>query len=100
MLDPSTQVLPVINFLHFEVGLVASDIRRVLQSFPTVLGIPVLNMKERIQFLDSLGIHGDNLCKIIRAFPHIMTLDVETRMMPVVEFLKSIGIENVGRFVS
>jgi len=49
----------------------------------------------------SLEVPIESLRKIIRAFPSVITLDLETNMIPVVEFLRdSCGVINIGRFVS
>ena len=40
------------------------------------------------------------MASIFRSFPALLTLDIDEKMIPVIQFLKSIGIKNVGRFIS
>jgi len=57
-------------------------------------------MKDSFSFMQSIGVSQDDLPKIIRAFPSILLLDVQSDMEPVVAFLREIGVANMGRFVT
>jgi len=100
LLSPNEQIIPVVDFLHSEVGLPAEIITSIIRSYPSLLGITVADMSHRISYLASLGVNGDDIRRIVRAFPSILALDVDTKMVPVVEFLRAIRIDNVGRFIS
>jgi len=99
LLDADSLILPVLSYLK-EVGIDQEDIPHVLESFPTLLVTSVAQMSNVIEYLFSLGVSEDIIGSIIRAFPALLTLDVENKMVPVVEFLSSIGVTNIGRFVT
>jgi len=73
---------------------------KLLQSFPRILKEDANQMKKAVDFLLSLEVTEDSMVKIFRAFSSVLTLDVESRMVPVVEFLQSIGVVNIGRFIT
>lgn len=100
LLDVSSQVTPVVEYLCDEIGIWEEDIPRVLESFPSVLETDTKRMDSVLKFMQSLDVSDDSLGPIFRAFPSLLTLDVEDDMEPVVDFLNSIGISNVGRFVT
>jgi len=100
LLDADRQILPAANYLMNELGIWEDDLPRVLQLYPTLLGIEVAQVDRVVQYLLSLDVTSDNLSSIFRSFPALLTLDVEKDVVPVVDFLRSIGIANVGRFIS
>ena len=100
LLDASDQVLPVASYLMEELGIFEDDLARVLQLFPTLLGMPISKMEEVVAFMLDQGVEEDNLPSMFRSFPSLLTLSIEEDMIPVIEFLQSIGISNVGRFIS
>jgi hypothetical protein len=100
LLDAETQILPSANYLMEELGIMEGDLVSVLQLYPALLGKDVYEMQKVVEFLEALEIGYDNLPIIFRAFPALLTKDVEKDMMPVVEYLQSIGISNIGRFVT
>ena len=55
---------------------------------------------EMVRYLVMLGVLEDMFPGMFRAFPSLLTLDIETNMKPVVEFLERIGVTNVGRFIT
>lgn len=100
LLDAAEQVLPVASYLMDELGIWEDDLAKVLQLYPTLLGIPVSKMEEVVAFLMSQGVEEDNLSSMFRSFPYLLTLSIEEDMIPVIDFLQSIGINNHGRFIS
>lgn len=100
LLDAEKQILPAAKYLMNELGIWEDDLPRVLQLYPALLGMSVDEMEKRASYLRSLEVRQENLGSIFRSFPALLTLDVEKQMIPVVRFLRSIGIANVGRFVT
>ena len=99
LLDAETQILPSANYLMEELGIMEGDLVSVLQIYPALLGKDVYEMQRVVEFLESLEIGYHDLPIVFRAFPALLTLDVDKDMMPVVEYLQSIGISNIGRFI-
>lgn len=100
LLNAETQILPTASYLMNDLGIWQDDLPQVLQLYPTLLGMDVTDMKRVTEYLLSLGVTQESLTSIFRAFPSLLTLDVEKDMHPVVEFLRDIGIINIGRFVT
>ena len=98
--DVKSQIAPVVRFLEETVGIENRNIPLILQSYPALLGKNVDDLEEVVDFLRLLDVDGESLESIIRAFPSLLTVDVEETMIPVVEFLRSIGISNIGRFIT
>ena len=97
LLDAETQIFPSTNYLMEELGIMEGDLVSVLQLYPALLGKDVYEMQKVVEFLEALDIGMNNLPIMFRAFPALLTLDVDKDMMPVVEYLQSIGISNIGR---
>jgi hypothetical protein len=97
--DKDSRIRLLIEFLQ-SVGIDSEEIPRIIESFPCLLAANVTNMENVTQYLVSLEVSTDVIGSIVRAFPSILTLGVEERMVPVVEFLKMIGVTNIGRFVT
>lgn len=100
LLDASQQILPAASYLMNELGIWEDDLPRVLQLYPGLLGTPIYKMQEIIFFLISNGVPEEKIAGIFRSFPALLTLDVEKDMVPVVKFLRKIGIRKIGRFIS
>jgi hypothetical protein len=99
LLDKDTQIRPSLDFLT-TIGIDLDEIPRIIESFPSLLASNVTNMEIVTQYLTSLEVSPDVLGSIVRAFPSILTLSVEEKMIPVVAFLRQIGVTNIGRFVT
>jgi len=100
MMDVKSQVQPMTEFLVSVLDIDAEDIPKIYESFPLLLGTPVDEVEGVVDYLKSLGVEEDVVGSIIRAFPALLTVDVETRMVKVVEFLESVGVTNIGRFIT
>ena len=100
LLDATRQILPTAQYLMDELAILPNDLASVLQLYPALLRTDVEQMRNVVSYLTSLEVAEDNLGIIFRSFPVLLTLDIEHDMEPVVTFLKSIGVSNVGRFVS
>lgn len=93
------QIMPIVEFLR-EIGIDEEDVAMVLQSYPALAEADLIQMQRVVTYMRSLGVADAALGGIFRAFPSLFSLDVEKEMMPVVSFLRSIGVVNVGRFVT
>ncbi|CAM9444454.1 unnamed protein product, partial [Ectocarpus fasciculatus] len=95
------ELAPRVRFLWSDVGVSEEDLPRVLQTFPLVFALPLSRMKDVMAFLsEDLTISRNDIAKIIRAFPSLLGLERERHMLGVVRYLKFLGVQNVGRFVS
>jgi hypothetical protein len=100
LLDGPTQVIPICVFLVDKIGIWQEDMPRVLETFPAILGGDLSKMEEIAAYLLSLEVAEESLSSIIRAFPSTLFLDIQTNIGPVVDFLRKIGVENIGRFIT
>jgi mTERF len=100
LLDATRQILPTAHYLMNELGICKDDLPSVLQLYPALLRLDVEQMRNVVSYLVSLEVSEENLGSIFRSFPVLLTLDIEHDMEPVVAFLRSMGISNVGRFIS
>jgi len=100
LLDGPTQVIPICVFLVDKIGIWQEDMPRVLETFPAILGGDLSKMEEIAAYLLSLEVAEESLSSIIRAFPSTLFLDIQTHIGPVVDFLRKIGVENIGRFIT
>jgi len=100
LLNAETKILSTASYLMNDLGIWQDDLPRVLQLYPVLLGMDVEDMKRVVNYLLSLEVAQENLASIFRAFPSLFMLDIENDMMPVVQFLREIGIINVGRFIT
>merc|ERR1712032_51709 len=100
LLDTKKQILPTASYLIKDLGIWEEDLPKVIQLFPRLLGMEIEEMELVASYLISLEVDENALGSIFRAFPKLLTLDVYKDMAPVVEFLRQIGITNVGRFIT
>lgn len=100
LLDPSTQIFPMTDFLYSELGISDIGVPQIIESYPGLLKADIKKMRETVGYLLELEVEEDSIAKIFRAFPAILTLDKETQMIPVVNFLRDIGVVNIGRFIT
>jgi mTERF len=97
LLDATRQILPTAQYLMDELDILPDDLPSILQLYPALLRTDVEQMRNVVSYLMSLEVAEDNLGIIFRSFPVLLTLDIEHDMEPVVAFLQSIGVSNVGR---
>jgi hypothetical protein len=97
-------IYTITSFLRNDVGMTKEDVAKVIQTFPTILveqNNDVSLMKDVVTYLRLVvEINDDDLPSIIRSFPATLLLDVDTNMIPVVSFLRDIGVRNIGRFIT
>lgn len=95
-----TNVHLVIRYLRDEVGMSKDDTAKAIQTFPALLEQDVMRVKAAVEYLLSIEVEEDALPSILRSFPATLLLDIEEDMVPVVSFLRGIGVRNIGRFVT
>lgn len=100
LFDIESQIAPVVKFLVDEVEMDEEDIPRVLQSCPALVGKDLSALRKVSDYMRSLDVEDESLGSIFRAFPNLLTIDIDRTMVPVVEFLRNIGVSNVGRFIT
>jgi hypothetical protein len=98
--DAANQFVGVKDVLQQDLDMDEDVISHILESSPQLLSASRSSLKETIDFFTYYDISLDSLQKIVRAFPSVMCLDVQKDMMPVVDFLKEIGVVNIGRFIT
>jgi len=91
---------PFLTFLCDDLGIDEEDVPKIIESYPALLVTELEEMKEVWEYLLGLGVCVESCASIFRAFPSLLALDIEGDMMPVVEFLRSIGVSNIGRFIT
>lgn len=94
-----SQFTSVVDFLT-DVGVDEDDVPIIMQSYPALIEADLAKLEQTVAYLKALGVKEDSLGGIFRAFPSLLLLDVEKDMMPVVSFLKEIGVVNIGRFIT
>lgn len=93
------EIKPRIEFLSGEVGLDDDEIPKILQTYPQLLGTNITIMRDNYEYLLSIEVAEEDLGSIFRAFPALLTLEI-SKMKKVVNFLKNVGVTNIGRFVT
>jgi len=99
-LSRSRQVKRVYDILR-ELGLEQLEVVAVIESFPPILGLAIdAQILRVLEYLEvEVNVASDDLCKIVRAFPGILRLDVDDQMKPCVQFLRQVGIGNIARIL-
>jgi hypothetical protein len=95
-----TNIISVTGFLKEEVGMTREDVAKAIQTFPTLLEQDVEKMREVVKHLQLLEVNDEALPSMLRSFPATLLLDTESNIDPVVDFLRGIGVRNIGRFVT
>lgn len=95
-----TNIISVTQFLKEDVGMSREDVAKAIQSFPTLLEQDVTKMREVVEQLQMLEVDDESLPSMLRSFPATLLLDTKSNIDPVVEFLREIGVRNIGRFVT
>lgn len=100
LLDAETQILPAAHYLMNDLGIWKDDLAKTIQLYPVLLGMNIQDMQKVVGFLEALDVDTANMPSMFRSFPSLLAMDVERDMQPTVDFLRSIGIANIGRFVT
>ena len=95
-----TNIRHVASFLREDVGMTRDEVAKTIQNFPSLLKQDVSRIKVVVDYLRSIEVDEYDLPSILRSFPATLLLDVEKDMVPVVNFIRGIGVRNIGRFVT
>lgn len=96
----ATNIHLMAHYLRVDAGMTKDDIAKAIQTFPALLEQDVSRVKDVVEYLLSIEVDADDLPIILRSFPSTLLLDIEKNMIPVVSFLRDIGVRNTGRFVT
>lgn len=82
-----------VGYLRFEVGLNASQVKRVLYQAPQILGFGELTLEDKVQFLqDSLDASDAQLRIVLAGMPTLLLLSSTTNLQPKLDLLtRSMG---------
>jgi hypothetical protein len=95
-----TNIYQMTSYLREDVGMSKDDVAKAIQNFPSLLKQDVSKIKDVVEFLRSIEVEEDALPSIFRSFPATLLLDIENDMVPVVDFIRGMGVRNIGRFVT
>ncbi|KAH8971460.1 hypothetical protein BDL97_02G143600 [Sphagnum fallax] len=91
VLDPQRKMYPIINYLLI-LGVKQEDLGKVILRRPQLLGYTIPGLVPTVDYLLELGVKPQMLGKVITTSPQVLTLNVEEKLKPVVEFFRSIGL--------
>jgi hypothetical protein len=91
VLDPKRKMLPIINYL-LTLGVKKEDLGKVILRRPQLLGYTIPGLEPTVDYLLELGVKPEMLGKVITTSPQVLTLNVEEKLKPVVEFFQSMGL--------
>lgn len=95
-----TNIHHVASYLREDVGMTKDEVSKAIQNFPSLLKEDVTRIKDVVDYLRWIEVDEEDLPSIIRSFPATLLLDIEKDMVPVVDFIRGIGVRNIGRFVT
>jgi hypothetical protein len=95
-----TNIHYVASYLKEDVGMSKEDVAKAIQNFPSLLKRDVSRIKDVVEFLRLIEVDQEALPMIFRSFPATLLLDIDKDIVPVVDFIRGIGVRNIGRFVT
>lgn len=88
------------SMLYLEsLGVERSQWSRILVQFPALLTYGKAKIQEAVAFLHEAGLSSADVGFVISRFPHVVSFNVEDKLIPTLEFLKSIGVKDVASFL-
>lgn len=91
VLDPQRKMAPMVDYL-ISLGVRREKIGKVILRRPQLLGYTIPGLQPTVQYLIELGVKPEFLGKVISTSPQVLTLNVEEKLKPVVEFFRSMGL--------
>ncbi|BBN00183.1 mTERF domain-containing protein, mitochondrial [Marchantia polymorpha subsp. ruderalis] len=91
VLDPHRKMHPMINYLKY-LGVKSKDIGKVVLRRPQLLGYTIPGLEPSVKCLMEFGVKQEMIGKVITTAPQILTLNVDDKLRPVVEFFRSMGL--------
>lgn len=92
VLDPERKMAPMVNYL-ISLGVQRDNIGKVILKRPQLLGYTIPGLQPTVQYLIELGVKPESLGKVVSTSPQVLTLNVEEKLKPVVEFFSQYGIK-------
>ena len=90
------QARAVSRFLSEQLGLGEKELKKVIDTFPGVLGFSVDNLRIKVRFLaDEVGLGKDGAVKVIIKSPSVLSCSVENNLKPTVRYL--VGVVGLGK---
>ncbi|KAH7433500.1 hypothetical protein KP509_07G072200 [Ceratopteris richardii] len=80
-------------------GIKRSQWSKILVKFPALLTYGPAKLEAAVAFLHTIGFSSTDVGFIISRFPHVVSFSVEQKLIPTLEFLKSIGVDNLAVFL-
>jgi len=99
-MDIETEMRPPVDFLRSVPNL---KIERVLETLPAgVFGkTRRAQMEARVRYLsEDLGVGAHRVGKMISRWPYVLTMSRTGTIQPKVEWLKSVGVDNLGHMLT
>lgn len=91
VLDPQRKMAPMVEYL-ISLGVTSEKVGKVIRRRPQLLGYTIPGLQPTVQYLVQLGVKPELLGKVISASPQVLTLNVEEKLKPAVEFFRSMGL--------
>ncbi|KAL3699724.1 hypothetical protein R1sor_017746 [Riccia sorocarpa] len=91
VLDPARKMQPMIHYL-LELGVKPQHIGKVIMRRPQLLGYTIPGLEPSVKCLLEFGVKREMIGKVITTAPQILTLNVEDKLRPVVDFLRTMGL--------
>lgn len=96
-LDVEHDMRPPIDFLRSVEGV---DVGRVLEALPHGVFRKEAKLRQRVAYFeDTLGIPRKAVGRMITRWPHVLSYSLEHNLQPKVEWLQSVGVSSVGKFL-
>ncbi|KAH7278487.1 hypothetical protein KP509_38G044000 [Ceratopteris richardii] len=92
VIDQKRKMEPMVNHL-LRLGVKPSNLGKVLLRRPQLLGYTISGLEPTISYLKELGVTDKMLGRVISISPQVLTLNCDEKLKPVVEYLRSIGLQ-------
>jgi mTERF domain-containing protein, mitochondrial len=88
----------VVGYLRYELGMEASQVKRVMYQAPSVIGLSMENnVKHKVSFLrDSFQLTDLELRHVLSGMPTLLCCNVDTNLRPKVEYLSKVFGDSGG----
>ncbi len=79
-----------VGYFRFELGMSASQVKRVLYGAPSLVGLNTdVNVKRKVEFLQtSLGLSDDQLRTLVATMPSLLVLNSDINLQPKLDYLR------------
>ncbi|KAL9240591.1 hypothetical protein vseg_014792 [Gypsophila vaccaria] len=92
--DLDSQLVPRIGFLQRLSGGDTNGVGEALNRLPAIVSYSVEHLQSHVEFFRSfVGLHDQEIFKIVLVYPNVMSASVDRKLRPRVEFLKECGLD-------